>query len=127
MTLAYTAIVAGIIIILLGYFWQFPHVTPTTGVVVESTMPSYTGRGTVRLLTYDYTAYGVHHRGQRYLRYAPHYEGMFKAGSSLSVYFVSEHPEVSYAPNPPRVLPLIVVGIMLAAGGGATIMLGWRR
>lgn len=83
-------LVLGIIFILVGYFWHLPRVTRTTGIIVESTPGSY-GQ-TRRTITYEYTAYGVRHRGQRFLWYWSAYVGMFDVGSSFPVYFVNDHP-----------------------------------
>jgi hypothetical protein len=124
MTFGYTCLGLGIAFCLIGVFWHFPRVTRTTGVVVESTAPA--GGQAVRVVTYDYIAYGVHHRGQRFLRYGRQYPGMFEVGASFPVYFVSAHPDESYAPFPPRITLLIVSGVMLAALGGTVIFFAWR-
>jgi hypothetical protein len=46
-----------------GSVMHVPRVTPTDGVIVESIAVS--GAWHRRLITYEYTAYGVRHRGQR--------------------------------------------------------------
>ncbi len=120
-----TLVVGGVILILFGIFWHLPRVTRTTGVIVESAPPVY-GQ-TLRTITYDYTVSGAHYHGQRFLRYGRQYVGMYDVGSSFPVYFVTAHPEQSYAPFPPRVYPMIGTGIVWVLFGAVLIILGGPR
>jgi len=86
-----------------------PHVTRTVGIIVASDPPIY-GQ-TRRTITYEYVAYGVRHRGQRFLRTASQYVGMFDVGASFPVYFDDAHPDQSYAPTPPRMWYIVVMGV----------------
>jgi hypothetical protein len=56
-----TAIIFGVT----GVLWHFPRVTRTDGIIVESV--AVAGAQNKRLITYEYTAYGARHRGQRLL------------------------------------------------------------
>lgn len=116
--------VIGIVFGLVGVFWHVPHVTRTDGVIVESI--AVAGGQMKRLITYDYTAYGVRHRGQRLLGWGRQYPGMFKTGDSFPVYFVTDKPGDSYAPFPPRMTGWIVFGVPFTAVG-LTIIISVRR
>jgi hypothetical protein len=118
-------LVVGSAFVLFDWLWHLPHVTRTTGTIVQST-PAVYGQ-TRRVITYDYMAHGIHHRGERFLRYWSPMVGRFDAGASFPVYFVDEHPEQSYAPLPPRVYPAIMFGIVWVVMGAVFIIFGKAR
>ena len=113
-----TFLVIGILIALLGCFGHFPPLTATTGIIVETlpltAVPSH-------FIICDYEAYGVRHRGERVWRYASQFDSFYRVGSPFPVYFVTAHPEVSYGPNRPMSVPIIVMGIFLALASAGII------
>jgi hypothetical protein len=111
-----TSLVVGILLTLLGCFWHFPPLTATTGVIVESRPLSAVASYHI---TYEYEAYGARHRGERVWRYASQFKSFYEVGSPFPVYFVTAHPEVSYGPNRPLSVRIIVMGtffVVLAIG-----------
>jgi hypothetical protein len=52
---------------------------------------------------------------------------MFQLGELLPVYFVIDNPDVSYAPNPPRVIVIIFSGTVFVAVGIMIILFGLKR
>jgi hypothetical protein len=80
-----------------------------------------------RLITYEYTAYGVPHRGQRLWRWGRSIPADFyKAGEPFPVYFVTDKADVSFAPYPPSRTAFAVFAIMFAALGITFIFFGYR-
>jgi hypothetical protein len=87
-----TAIIFGVT----GVLWHFPRVTRTDGIIVESV--AVAGAQNKRLITYEYTAYGARHRGQRLLGWGRSIPpGFFDVGQSFPVYFDTDKPDFSYA------------------------------
>ncbi|HEY2711731.1 MAG TPA: DUF3592 domain-containing protein [Chthoniobacterales bacterium] len=115
-------LIGGLAFVLLGCLWHQPHLTRTVGVIVESKPPIY-GQ-TRRVITYEYVANGVRHRGQRFLSTAPQFVGMFDSGASFPVYFDNDHPDQSYAPNAPRMWGIVVIGVMFSLLGGVVLLFG---
>ena len=120
----FTLLALGILVAVLGCFWHYPTLTATTGVIVESqpltALASYH-------ITYEYEAYGVRHRAERVWRYASQFKNFYPIGSPFPVYFVTAHPEISYGPNRPLSVRMIVMGIFLATAAGGIIFFAWRR
>jgi hypothetical protein len=118
-----TLLLIGVLTVLVGCFWHYPPLTATTGVIVDSqplaAVPSH-------LITYEYEANGVRHRGQRVWRYESQFKAFYQVGRPFPVYFVTAHPEVSYGPNKPLSLRLVFAGIFLATLSGAIMFLGRR-
>ena len=110
---------------MVGAFWHVPRVTPTDGVIVESV--AVAGAWHSRLITYEYTAYGVHHRGQRLFNWGRSIPASFyDAGQRFPVYFVTGDPASSYAPYPPGRTVFVVFATMFAALGITVIFFAWR-
>jgi hypothetical protein len=108
-----------------GVLWHFPRVTRTDGIIVESV--ALAGAQNQRLITYEYTAYGARHRGQRLLGWGRSIPpGFFEVGQSFPVYFDTDKPDFSYAPYPPEKTLFIVSGITFAVLGAGLILLGSR-
>lgn len=114
-----TLLAVGVLVVLCGYFWHIPQLTYTAGLIVDAKPSNY--GSTRRLITYEYTALGVRHRSQRFLSYWYINAGKFDVGSPFPVYFVTDHPELSYAPNRPIAAPIVVMGIMMITAGIAVI------
>jgi hypothetical protein len=116
----WTFLVVGLALALLGWFWNYPQVTYARGIVVESQplRPPSMWR-----ITYEYTAYGVQHRGERIIRLSTQFQPFYSVGSLFPVYFVTAHPEESYGPTRPIIQPLLWFGLFLAAGCSLIIYL----
>jgi len=118
-------VVCGGVLGLIGFLWRPAPVTRTTGVIVESTRVA--GAWNRRLITYDYVAYGVHHRGQRSFGWGrSNPSGYYEVGQPFQVYFETAKPEVSYGPGPPRAFTLYFPAIGFAGFGIAIIVLALR-
>jgi hypothetical protein len=79
------------------------------------------------MITYEYTAPGVRHRGQRLFRWgrsipAAYYE----VGQPFPVYFVTDKPDLSYGPYPPSRTAFVVFPIIFAALGITVIFFAYR-
>ena len=108
-----------------GVLWHLPRVTRTDGVIVESV--AVAGAQNQLLITYEYTAYGTRHRGQRLLGWGRSIPpGFFEVGQSFPVYFDTDKPDFSYGPYPPEKTLLIVSGVMFAVLGAGLILFGSR-
>ena len=67
LSFGYTCLLVGCLFGVIGALWHIPHLTRTDGVIVQSgPMSSWSN---ARLITYEYTACGVRHRGQRLFRW----------------------------------------------------------
>lgn len=120
----WTFLVIGLAVALIGWFWHFPQLTYARGVVVESQqLRSYAAWR----ITYEYTAYGVRHRGERMMRLSSQFQPFYRVGSFFPVYFVTAHPEQSYGLNRPFIQPLIWIGLLCAAGAGMVIFFARPR
>jgi hypothetical protein len=108
-----------------GVLCHFPRVIRTDGIIVESV--AVAGAQNQRLITYEYTACGARHRGQRLLGWGRSIPpGFFEVGQSFPVYFDADKPDFSYAPYPPEKTLFMVSGIMFAVLGAGLILFGWR-
>ena len=108
-----------------GALWHLPRVTRTDGVIVESV--AVAGAQNKRLITYEYTAGGARHRGQRLLGWGRSIlEGFFDVGQPFPVYFDTTKPDSSYAPYPPENAILTVSGIFFGVLGLGSILFRWR-
>jgi hypothetical protein len=108
-----TAIIFGVT----GVLWHFPRVTRTDGIIVESV--AVAGAQNKRLITYEYTAYGARHRGQRLLGWGRSIPpAFFDVGQPFPVYFDTDKPDFSYAPYPPEKTIFIVFSNYLRSVGG---------
>jgi len=105
-----------------GYFWRFPDLTRTVGVITRSEPQAY--GVTRREIAYEYVAQGVRHRSERFLWISPVYPRMYDVGKPFVVYYVTRHPEISYGPLPPRSQTIIVIGYMFITFG--LVCLFWR-
>jgi hypothetical protein len=116
LSFGYTCLVVGCLFGLIGTLWHIPHLTRADAVIVQSVpMSSWSN---ARLITYEYTAYGVRHRGQRLFRWSRSIPaGFYKAGEPFPVYFVTDKPDLSYGPYPPSSTTFAGFAIMFAALG----------
>ena len=125
LTFGCICLVTGGLFCLAGLLWHFPRVTRTDSVIVASV--AVAGGQNARLITYEYAAYGVRHRGQRLFQWGRSTpKGFFEAGEQFPVYFVTDKPDLSYAPYPPQKSILVVPGIMFAALGVTVTLFAWR-
>jgi hypothetical protein len=116
----------GCIFGVVGGLWHVPRVTATDGIIVESVAVS--GAWHRRLITYEYIAYGVRHRGQRLFgrgRSIP--ASFYEVGQKFPVYFVTDEPDSSYAPWPPSRTVFVVFAIMFGTLGITVTWFAWRR
>ena len=105
--------------------WHVPRVTPTDGVIVDSVAIS--GAWHRRLITYEYTAYGVRHPAQRVFGWGPSIPATFyEVGQNFPVYFVTDDPDSSYAPWPPGRTVFFVFALTFAALGITVTVFAWR-
>ena len=121
-TLGCWLIAIGLIYLAAGYFWHFPNLTRTTGIITQSKPRSY--GATRRAITYEYVANNARYRGERFLSWSSVYPRMYDVGKPFVVYYVTEHPEISYGPLPPKSEPILVVGYMFVSFG--VVCLFWR-
>ena len=79
------------------------------------------------MIAYDYTAYGVRHRGQRLFGWGRgNPSTYYEVGQPFPVYFVTDKPGDSYGPNPPNANVFFIPGIGFALLGIVVIVSAWR-
>ena len=124
LSFGYVCLGVGIAFLFVGWFWHFPRVTHTNAVIIESVrVPS---ARMLNRVTYEYTANGMRYRGQCLTRLGSQPARFLEVGESFPVYFVTNKPQVSYAPLPPRISIFIVFGILFSALGAVLIFFTWQ-
>lgn len=110
--------------VVIGWFWKYPQLTYTPGVIVKS---QTLRPPPVTRITYEYTAFGVWYHGERIMRLSTQSQPFYQVGELFPVYFVTAHPENSYGPGRPIIQPVIWSGIFLAAFGVTVVYFAWPR
>ena len=125
LSFGYICLLVGCLFGVVGALWQVPHVTRTDGVITESV--ALAGALHTRLITYEYTAYGMRHRGQRLFGWGRSIPASFyEVGQSFPVFFVTDNPDSSYAPWPPGRTVFVVFAVGFGALGITVILFAWR-
>ena len=122
---ALIVVLIGIGIALFGYFRAAQELTPTTGVITQSTALGGLKSSIWRNIHYTFRVAAREYVGQATVKNSLAHDEAYQVGRELPVFFVASAPERSYAFGAPVALPWVVGGTILILVGSIIVFFTW--